>query len=110
MKTYPLIILLGTMLLSWAIGFYFISIITTPTIIIPLFDGFLWMSEYKGFLGLPLLFTVLTAPVAFYIFKNRQRLLRKKTWYTVFSASQLFWIATIAAQLKIIAFNLGICH
>ncbi|WP_079477248.1 hypothetical protein [Halobacillus salinus] len=86
MKSFPLFLLMFTVIVSWAIGFYFISIIKTPTIIIPLVNDYLWMNEYKGFLGLPILFSLTTVPAVLYFFRKRDRL--KKTWYTAFSASQ----------------------
>lgn len=109
MKTFPLILSIS-MLASWGIGIYFISIVNTPTIIIPLFDQFLWMDHYQGFLGLTLLFSITTIPLVLYAFQKRGKLKKKKSWYSLFTASQLFWLATMAAQTKIIAYNLGICH
>lgn len=109
MKTFPMILSIS-MLVSWGLGIYFISIVNTPTIIIPLFDHFLWMDHYQGFLGLTLLFSITTIPLVLYAFQKRGELIKKKSWYSLFTASQLFWLATMAAQTKIIAYNLGICH
>lgn len=109
-KTYPLLINLLFMLVSWAMGIYFLSVIYSPTIIIPLFNEYFWMRDDTGMLGLTAIFTALTIPLISYLYIKRNNILKKKTWYSISVVNQLFWLGTIAIQLKTWAFNLGICH
>ncbi|RWZ52214.1 hypothetical protein EQV77_16080 [Halobacillus fulvus] len=110
MKRFPLIFSSALMFLSWGLGFYFLSIVTIPTVIIPLPHEFLWMDGFQAFLGLTLLFSLLTIPLIAYIMKKRTVLSKKKSWYSILTVNQLIWAATIASQVKIMAYNLGICH
>ncbi|KHE72017.1 hypothetical protein [Halobacillus sp. BBL2006] len=110
MKIPLLSLSLGLMLTSWVLGIYFISFLYSPTIIIPLFDQFLWMSETKGLLGLTTLFTLFTLPLIGFLFKTRHLLKKRKIRYTMLFSNYVVWLAIIASQLKITAYNLGICH
>ncbi|ARI78999.1 hypothetical protein [Halobacillus mangrovi] len=110
MKIPFLVLSLGLMLASWGLGIYFISILYTPALIIPLFDQFLWMSEVKGLLGLTILFTVITLPILGFLFKTRAAVSNKKSRYTLLISNYAIWLAIVASQLKITAYNLGICH
>ena len=110
MKTYPLLISLLFMIASWALGVYFLNVIYTSTIIVPLFDDFIWIRDYKGILGLTTIFSVITIPLIVFLYKKRDLLSKKKTWYSVNIVTQLFWLGTLALQLKTTFYNLGICH
>lgn len=110
MKIPFLALSLGLMLTSWGLGIYFISILYTPSLIIPLFDRFLWMSEAKGLLGLTTLFTVITLPTLGFLFKTRNHVSNKKSRYTLLISNYAIWLTIVASQLKITAYNLGICH
>ncbi|MGP4076711.1 hypothetical protein [Halobacillus sp. K22] len=110
MKTLSLWMSLFFMLISWTLGFYFISILYTPTIIIPLPNNFLWTNEYKGLLGLTTIITILTVPFITYYFRKRKSYVHSRKWSAAFIINLTAWLITIAAQLKIVAYNLGICH
>ncbi|MGR9047796.1 hypothetical protein ACQ4XT_04055 [Halobacillus faecis] len=110
MKTYPLLINLLFMIISWAIGVYFLSVIYTPTIIIPLFNDFIWIRDYKGLLGLTAIFTVLTIPLVTFLYKKRGQMKKKTTWYGMNAVTHLLWLGTLALQVKTVLYNLGICH
>ncbi|MFZ0371014.1 MAG: hypothetical protein WAM07_15565 [Halobacillus sp.] len=110
MKLLSLRMSLFFMLTSWILGFYFISILYTPTIIIPLPNHFLWTDEYKGALGLTTILTILTIPLITYYFKKRKSFVPTRKWSIAFLINLTAWLLTISAQLKIVAYNLGICH
>ncbi|WP_226585535.1 hypothetical protein [Halobacillus litoralis] len=110
MKSFPLLLTLLLMAASWIMGVCFLSVIYTPTIILPLFNEYFWVRNHTGLLGPTVVFTLFTAPLLIYAFLKRNDLKRKKTWYSITAVTQLFWVATIALQLKTTAFNLGICH
>ncbi|SFK45854.1 hypothetical protein SAMN04487936_11475 [Halobacillus dabanensis] len=110
MKTYPLLITLLFMIISWAMGIYFLNVIYTSTIIVPLFNDFIWIRDYKGILGLTAVFSIITIPMIAFMYKKRNHLSKKKTWYSISIVTHLFWVGTLALQLKTILYNLGICH
>ncbi|MGP4062775.1 hypothetical protein [Halobacillus sp. H74] len=110
MKSFPLFLSLIFMIVSWAMGSYFLSVIYTPTIIVPLFNEFIWMRDYQGMLGLTTFFSLLTVPLITYMFKQRNRITKRRMWYSIAFTTHIFWLGTIAIQLKTVAFNLGICH
>ncbi|MGP4069597.1 hypothetical protein [Halobacillus sp. B29] len=110
MKLLSLWMSLFFMLTSWILGYYFISILYTPTIIIPFPNHFLWTNEYKGLLGLTTIITILTIPFLTYYFSKRKSVVHTRKWSAIALINLTAWLLTIGAQLKIVAYNLGICH
>ena len=107
MKSFPFIVPAALMVLSWGCGLYFTSLLFTPTMIIPFFDQYLWISVSKGFLGLPLALTLITVPLLMFMYKTGSRSGKR---YLLTGANALLWLAIIGVQTKLILYNLGICH
>ncbi|WP_181350352.1 hypothetical protein [Thalassobacillus sp. CUG 92003] len=110
MKKFPLTLITVFLIISWFVGLYSLSVIDASTIVIPLLGEFLWMRNTQGLLGLTAIFTLLTLPVLTFMVTNRVTLKRLKVWYTLSGATNLAWVMIIFLQIKIAAYNLGICH
>ncbi|RKQ30794.1 hypothetical protein [Oceanobacillus halophilus] len=106
MRKYSVYLLLGFILLSWGLGIYYVAAFYTPTTVIPMFNNFYWTSTYSAMLGLTTAFTI-TSILLFVIHKFYKKIYK---WYLVRGIGLFAWGFVIFSQLKIAAFNLGICH
>ncbi|WP_085992650.1 hypothetical protein [Oceanobacillus senegalensis] len=105
MKKYSIYLLFGFMIISWGIGIYYFVTFYTPITVIPAFHNFYWTSTFTAMLGLTTIFTFISAiAIAILKFKKIYK------WYIIHGVGIFIWGFTIFSQLKIAAFNLGICH
>ncbi|MFC4023554.1 hypothetical protein ACFOUV_06930 [Oceanobacillus longus] len=106
MKKYTPYIVFSFMVISWIIGIYYLTVFYTPTTVIPLFNNFYWTSTFTAMLGLTIAATIISL-AALLLLKFRKKMQR---WYVIHGFGLFLWMLTISSQLKIAAFNLGICH
>ncbi|MRH43891.1 hypothetical protein GH741_14705 [Aquibacillus halophilus] len=108
-KNISSVIIVGLMLLSWSLGIYFLTIYFDTVLVIPTINDYLWTSPFKGILGLTSIITTIT--VLFFFFQYRFKLFKKQRGYLITHISHhVVWLLVVGSQLKVIAFNLGICH
>ncbi|WP_407270939.1 hypothetical protein [Radiobacillus sp. PE A8.2] len=109
-KHMPNLFVVVCLILSWTIGLLFINQYYNPVVIIPTFNDYLWFDRFEGVLGLTLIVTVITMLLFFLQFKFSFLTSTKLKKIVTYSSHYVLWIAVLAIQLKVIAFNLGICH
>ncbi|MCT2535729.1 hypothetical protein NC661_06335 [Aquibacillus koreensis] len=103
-------IMIGLMIVSWVVGFYFLQGYYDTTLIIPSLNDYIWTTPFKGILGLTSIFTAVTLLLFFLQIKFKQFFHQKKYFYFTHISNHLLWIAVVSVQVKVILFNLGICH
>lgn len=94
------------MMLSWITGVFFIEkYFSNLTTIIVEWDKFYWVSPYWALLGATLVISLLTLGCFWLARKLKPR-------YRLYMGSgvSIIWVGVLLVQMKIIAYNLGICH
>ncbi|MDL4842983.1 hypothetical protein [Aquibacillus rhizosphaerae] len=104
------IVIIGFMLVSWTIGIYFLNINYDPVLIIPTLNDFLWMSPFKAILGLTSVVTAFTILLFLSQYTFKSFFQNRKKFYIAHISHHTAWILIVMLQVKVIAFNLGICH
>lgn len=93
------------MIMSWLIGLFSLTKFYTPTIIVPTWNSYIWVTPFLGLLGATVVFTIVTIGI-FYSQKKKINF----NWKMINGVGTVFWMLVILAQLKVVAYNLGICH
>ncbi|MEW9671389.1 hypothetical protein [Ammoniphilus sp. 3BR4] len=94
------------MIVSWLTGIFFImKYFRNLTTIIVEWDKFYWVSPFWALLGGTLAISFLT----FGCFWLAPKLKPKNMLY-IGSGVSIIWVGILLVQIKIIAYNLGICH
>ncbi|MDQ0216360.1 polyferredoxin [Oikeobacillus pervagus] len=93
------------MFISWFLGLYFLAFLATPSIIIPLGNQYIWVTPFVGLLSLTIFLTAITIVLSLL----RKKANGRKRAILPFLHS-ILWLVVLLSQVKVILFNLGICH
>lgn len=106
-KKYVLLLPIILMIISWILGIYYSAKYYTPTIILPFFDQYFWVTPFQGLLLTTSIYSIFSLSINLLQLKVKFKTI---IGYILLTINNVLWAIIIVLQLKVIAFNLGICH